>query len=521
MANEDLGPAVKSIRHYRGILQFHAMLNGCFGVMITASSYAHIPVSGIEDRLMYFFHFILVQGTFAGFLYLLSLVRWLFYAVFPLVFVFLGGLAFWVYAIDISISPALLHAGLNTQWYILGDLVSLPFVGYCTVLVFMLFCILKRYSQRDCTIAMRFLIPISFLLIVLFFYVDALQTRSLSSKLPYSFFSAVFEIDHRPLVVLEPARTVSEGKRIPIKVVLVIGESVRADHLQLNGYSRATGPKLLQRPHVISFPRLYTNKTVTVQSLPQLLTDQSIFGTGYSADDQTSSYRSIFNEVAALGHTTIWRGNQLLEPAYRELVQTNDLVEIIDPTRSFYSFHKKKDGTLLDGFPELLDPHASGLFTLHMIGSHWWYEDKYPKRFRRFSPVVDSKYIGGQSAQQMINSYDNTLVYLDVFLDRLIDQLVVQDGPVLLMYVSDHGESLGEQGKWLHAHFKSLTNPGMLLWYSEDFQKQYPDKVATVRSLQNSSITADFLFHSILDLFELSDFDSQQSIFTCIDDPAL
>ena len=102
------------------------------------------------------------------------------------------------------------------------------------------------------------------------------------------------------------------------------------------------------------------------------------------------------------------------------------------------------------------------------------------------------------------------------FLNELIERLKISSKKTLLIYISDHGETLGEDGKWLHAQEHNASkNPAMLVWYSDNFKSNYPLKINHLISKKNDSISTDFLFHSILDIgaFENYKFKKNQSIF--------
>lgn len=498
-------------KEYKKIIAFHLVLNLIFALFISSSSYYHTPLSGFKDRLMYVAHLCILQSTFAGFLYFLSLSKVLFKLFFPILFLVLGFIAFWVYSVDISVSSYLFDISFNTNLYIVKDLISFALVLYVLVLICGVYFLLKLYNRLNSTKGVLLFTPLSILLIATFFYVNKKRGRTLSSKLPYSFFYAIndYALDTK-LPLGKPANINRLSNTEKIKVVFVIGESVRSDHLQINGYTKNTTPLLKKQANVLSFRNTYTNKTYTIVSVPQLLTNESIYN--YQQKDSLFSLFSVLNK---LNISTSWFGNQLLEYSYKSIVQDNKKVSIIDKLGSFNSFHKKHDLELIPYVKKELNVIDEGLISVHMIGSHWYYDDKYTEEFRKYKPVNDSKYIPSQTKEQMINSYDNTILYLDNFLNEIIKELKKEKLPTVLVYSSDHGEALGENGKWLHSHRKSLENPAMLVWYSDIFKEKFPQKVEALLNRKNEFITTDVIYHSILDLFQINNFDKQQSIFYC------
>ncbi|WP_299246962.1 phosphoethanolamine transferase [uncultured Aquimarina sp.] len=494
---------------HKKVIFFHLLLNIVFALFITCSSYYNIPLKGGKDVLVYLIHLCIIQSTFAGILYIISLSKVLFKVLFSVLFLVLGFLSFWVYSIDISVSSALIHAALTTKSYVVKDLISIQLVFFVLVLVGVLFLVFKYYDKLEKRKGFLVFLPISVVLFCLFFWADGVRLKSFSSKLPYSLFYSLIEYSSEEDLPLKNIKKTEYTNDNDVKVVLVLGESVRADHLHLNGYSRKTTPKLSTRKNIVSFDKVFTNKTNTALSLPRILTDEGIYS--FPQD----SIISLFDMINSKNIPTKWIGNQLLESSYKTIVETNKEVIIIDEFKSFWSFNKKQDLSLIPKFEEEISEHNKGFFTLHMIGSHWWYEDKYTDEFRKFLPVVDSKYIPSMTNDQMINSYDNTILYLDNFLDTIIKVLERQNQPTIMVYIADHGEALGEDGKWLHSHFQSLTNPAMIVWYSNSFEKTYENKVNTLIERKEESITTDVIYHSILDIFNIKKYDIQQSIFDC------
>src|SRR5690606_10916601 len=120
---------------------------------------------------------------------------------------------------------------------------------------------------------------------------------------------------------------------------------------------------------------------------------------------------------------TIWIGNQTPEKSYLPFIENSTQRIFVDPTHSEFSFSKALDETMLPEFQKELKPNQSQFMLIHMMGSHWYYENRYPIEFQKFKPVIQSKYIPSNSAESMINSYDNTLVYLDYFIYKIIQTL--------------------------------------------------------------------------------------------------
>ena len=317
-------------------------------------------------------------------------------------------------------------------------------------------------------------------------------------RLPFNLVESTKEYFEQNQLLFKPIPNSLKATKDSLSIVFILGESVRADHLQLNGYPRNTNPFLSKRKNLISFPNTYTPNTCTALSVPQILTDASLL------DDYSTPKYSLIEILNHANIATNWIGNQTPENSYEIFIKQSKFHTIIDPIHSELSFQKDHDLQLLPVFKTVFNPTKNQFTTLHMMGSHWWYETRYPESFRKFIPVIKSKHIPSNSKQEMINSYDNTLLYLDYFINETIKQVEKKNSNTLLIYLSDHGESLGENGLWLHAQSgKELMNPALLFWYSDQFNKMYPDVVYKLKANQNKTIDLDFFYHTILDLYKI------------------
>lgn len=145
---------------------------------------------------------------------------------------------------------------------------------------------------------------------------------------------------------------------------------------------------------------------------------------------------------------------------------------------------------------------------MHQMGSHGpAYYKRYPPEFETFRPTCDSNELGGCSDLAISNSYDNTILYTDHFLAETIDLLREYDDryETVLFYASDHGESLGESGVYLHGlpywiAPDAQTRVPMIFWFGRNYHDVDP---AMMRRLRNASLTHDNLFHTLLGVFEV------------------
>jgi len=165
---------------------------------------------------------------------------------------------------------------------------------------------------------------------------------------------------------------------------------------------------------------------------------------------------------------------------------------------------------MLEGLQEYINSNTRGdiFIVLHQMGSHGpAYYKRYPEQFEIFKPVCKTNHLEDCSEEQITNAYDNTIVYMDYFLSQVID-LLKQNQEVFetaLLYVSDHGESLGENGVYLHGLPDFIapdeqTHVASLLWLGQDYDDI---NIADVRKHATREFTHDNIFHTVLGLMEV------------------
>ncbi len=486
------------IKKYKTQLLFHLLLNFVFAAFVTFASFVHIPLIGYSDHLLYLLQFILIQFSVFGFLYFLSINRLLFRFVFPILFIVFVTASYWVYVQDIAITKNIIQVSLETKSDIISDLITLPYLLFLFFALLFALLIFHFHSKIKINQLKSPLIYFAIVGVLLYPTIEFVRMGIFNRRLPFNLVESTKEYFDQNQLLLKPIPKSLKATTDSLSIVFILGESVRADHLQLNGYSRNTNPFLSKRKNLISFSNTYTPNTCTALSVPQILTDASLF------DDYSNPKYSLIEILNHANIATNWIGNQTPENSYEIFIKQSIFHTIIDPRHNELSFQKDYDDQLLPLFKTVFNPSKNQFTTLHMMGSHWWYETRYPESFRKFIPVIKSKHIPSNSKQEMINSYDNTLLYLDYFINETIKQVEKKNSNTLLIYLSDHGESLGENGLWLHAQSgKELMNPALLFWYSDQFNKMYPDVVYKLKANQNKTIDLDFFYHTILDLYKI------------------
>jgi lipid A ethanolaminephosphotransferase len=241
-------------------------------------------------------------------------------------------------------------------------------------------------------------------------------------------------------VPLPPATFSSNEKTV---VILVIGEAARAKDFALYGYSRPTNP-LLSQAGVVTLKNASACATYTTASVRCILSNVD------SESPFSKPYEPLPSYLQRNGVDVIWRSRNWGEPpmTVQTYQRASDLSATCTGTRCNY------DEVLLSGLEQRIKTSSSQrvFVVLHQSGSHGpAYYRKYPSEFEYFRPVCKSVELGKCTHEELVNAYDNTILYEDYFLFRTIGVLkTLRDTSTLLIYVSDHGESLGEYGMYLH-----------------------------------------------------------------------
>lgn len=294
--------------------------------------------------------------------------------------------------------------------------------------------------------------------------------------------------------------------RRPMLVVLVVGETARAQNFSLNGYPRPTNPALA-RLGVLSFTEVTSCGTSTAVSLPCMFLD-----VGRSGFDDALALRreSLLDVLQRAGIAVLWRDNNSGCKGVCDRVPHEDLarLRVADLCRDGECY----DEILLHGLQDILDRlDRDALLVLHMKGSHGpAYYRRYPKAFEAFKPVCDTVQLDRCPREAIVNAYDNTLRYTDHVLARTIELLRANARrfDAAMLYVSDHGESLGENGLYLHGIPFALapreqTRIPMLLWLSQELRLRSGLDIACLEARRHEPLSHDHLFHSVLGLMEV------------------
>ncbi|HBS6041483.1 TPA: phosphoethanolamine transferase EptA [Klebsiella aerogenes] len=314
-------------------------------------------------------------------------------------------------------------------------------------------------------------------------------------------------MDNLPLVKIgEDAKQKAVMHNGPRKnlTIVVLGETSRAENFSLGGYDRETNPRLKQ-DDVVYFPKTTSCGTATAVSVPCMFSNMP---RAHYDEELAHHQEGVLDILQRAGVQVLWNDNDggckgaCDRVPHQNVTNLNLSGECIDgECYDDVLFHN------LDSYIDNLQ--QDGIIVLHTIGSHGpTYYNRYPAEFKKFTPTCDTNEIQSCTQQQLTNTYDNTILYVDYVVDKAIKLLQSKQDrfTTSLVYLSDHGESLGEDGVYLHGLPYSIApdtqkHVPMLLWLSPDYQQRYG---VSSQCLQQQAKTNDYsqdnLFSTLLGL---------------------
>lgn len=266
-----------------------------------------------------------------------------------------------------------------------------------------------------------------------------------------------------------PIKEIGAGAHIPPSdktrelIIFVVGETTRADRFSLNGYGKPTNP-LLGKEEVYSFTNVWSCGTSTLVSVP------CMFSNIGDQNFERGAAGAIENAMDVLKHAgvnTLWRDNNSSSKGVAERMKYESF---LTPDVNTICDAECRDEGMLVGLQEYVNSHPKGdiFIILHQMGSHGpGYYLRYPKSFEKFTPACHTNELKDCTLEEISNAYDNTILYTDYFLSKVIAFLKRNDGrfETGMLFVGDHGESLGENGIYLH---------GMPMMFAPDEQRHVP-----------------------------------------------
>ena len=292
----------------------------------------------------------------------------------------------------------------------------------------------------------------------------------------------------------------------PLLLFLVVGETVRAANVQLGGYARATTPMLSSMPDVYYFNNVWSCGTATAISLPCMFSPM-----GRTAFDPARAERTagLLDALALSDVELEWRDNNSGSKGAGNRIKTIENYRTRSP--SFCNDASCYDEVMLEDLPErIANINTDTTIVFHQIGSHGpAYAKRYPERFNVFKPVCKTNMLNECSADEIRNAYDNSIVYTDHNLARQIAILRKFSARFdsMLIYVSDHGESLGEKGLYLHGAPYMFApdeqkHVPFLIWMSEGYKARRYVSDSCLQQTLSHEYSHDNLYSTVLGAME-------------------
>ena len=312
-----------------------------------------------------------------------------------------------------------------------------------------------------------------------------------------------------------PVASNSTAKVKPKLMVFVVGETVRADHVSLNDYERETMPLLASNPDIYSFQNATSCGTSTAYSVPCMFS----YADRKDYDASSADYNeNVLDTLHKQGINVTWRDNNSSSKGVADRVTFEDYKT---PKLNPDCDGECRDIGMLNGFDKLVKSNIVNsnalpkdtLIVLHQMGNHGpEYYKRYPKTFEVFKPVCMTNELSKCDGQSIINSYDNAIRYTDYFLNNVINTLKAyeQDYDVVMVYISDHGESLGENNIYLHGLPYSMAPNAqkqvpVIVWSpaSNGIDSTSSNKTSLANMIEQP-VSHDFITPTLLGFFDIT-----------------
>ncbi|HEY1405672.1 MAG TPA: sulfatase-like hydrolase/transferase [Spirochaetota bacterium] len=438
----------------------------------------------------------------------LSLHRKTFTVLVP-VLVFISSLAaYFIYIYHIYINESVIALVFETTAEESGGLIGIYFLlwmVFCMAVTFCAVWLFRKYQiqpdssvKRVITIVFILTIPLVFLL-----------RGFLPYNVPIQFGNYIkyrIMLDHSMNNKTDISTKGFSASGQDLTVVLIIGESARADHFHINGYARQTSPEI-ERENVDSFGIVRSCAGDTRTSIPCMMTmatEQTV--------NESFGQTSMISVFRRCGFYTAWISNQgflgRFESPVTSIAKESNYYFFSNKTGNYAGMGKIAilDDDLIPHLDKALEnPVRRRFIVLHTIGSHWRYDQHYPASFKKYVPVCVAESPNYCEHSQLINSYDNSILYADHVIASVIEHVKAKGINALVVYTSDHGEGLGEKG--IYGHVQNETTPGrrvvpFFVWASDRYIALNPDKYKNLKTSaqkKKNAINHDWLFHSVLD----------------------
>lgn len=483
------------------------------------------------------------QSSFRGLIFIanVSLVLWLLTAIVialvtlpylakPILSVlFIGGasVAYFMDAYGVVIHRLMIQSVLETDYSESRDLINMNLVLYIVALGVLPSLLLLKINLRFGNFSAEFWRKSKFIIAAFIgclalilsmsmdyasFFRNHKEIRQMANPLNFIYASLSYVTAGNGVVEVKPIENdaavsvFGKSQLKPTLFILVVGETARADHFGINGYTRDTTPLIAQQ-NIINFSNVTSCGTETAVSVPCMFSN---LGRGGYSDAKAKSQEGLLDVINHAGIFVLWRDNNSSckgtcnRVAYEEM-QHLQIPELCNGSECF-------DEILLHQLDQkLAATNGSKAIVLHQKGSHGPdYFERYPQSKEIFTPVCKTNQLQDCTQAEVVNAFDNTIYYTDYFLNQTIEWLKTKNTEynTSLIYLSDHGESLGDNGLYLHGMPYSIApkeqkHVPFFMWLSDEYSAANHVDIQCLKSIIENNYSHDNLFHTVLGMLNI------------------
>lgn len=484
-------------------------------IFFTTTDFINTPIDNVNDFFQLLLHWVCIFISLWCVLLIVSLAQnWVFTIFYTLLTFLSSVLAFYRYTLGFSLNTMIFDIIFQNDVTISSEMVTyhtIVWIVLCTAIGVYLARLGRRYSiayKKNTWVTVLIAV-----VVLCFFEKNSRFKNPITKRIPFNIFSVTIDYFSNKQEIHDDRKSVCTEAYIQqndsCTVVVVIGEALRAKNLHINGYHRQTTP-YLESLSVVSFDSIYSEYTYTNKSVPHILTRADSVH-----PERAYSERSFIDVFKIAGYHTCFISNQDAERPYIYFTHEADEYVTVNISKNVYNYEKWLDEATLPEYYNFLSNNSlHKMVIVHCIGSHWWYNTHFSDDFEIFKPVIKTRFLASCDSMSLVNSYDNTVVYTDWFLSRIIEPL--KEKNAIVLFLSDHGEAQGENGHWLHAsECEEMHHPASFVWFSKKFEENNKTKCDQAKANKHRHFRSDYLYHSVIDAaaIETNVLDTTLSIF--------
>ncbi len=381
-------------------------------------------------------------------------------------------------------------------------LLSLLVVSVMLYVALSLFISTTKISSKKYT----FVLNISFVVLVIIgMYIVSLYKPWAYQRLIYA--SEIGRLGNSLITAIRYNNVTILSRPLDADIIVIIGESLNRNHMSLYGYNRQTTPfldTLNLNGNLTVFDNVISNEVTTVESLQKDLTFSDSFNSKKNYETPT-----ILQVFKSAGYYTSWLSNQEASGVW-----ANWINNIVKHSCDYYKFTTYRDSltfdnkgnyddTLLQDISTSLkqNEHKSQALFVHLYGSHHKYKNRYPHNFEKFNTINAS------DKEQIINEYDNSIVYNDYVLSQIIGMANARSKPTIIVYFSDHGEEVFDFRNFV-GHDKSNISKSMVeipfvVYVNDTFKSNNQQTISLLNTTKSTKYQLQFLSHFLSELLNV------------------